>query len=223
MRKILILFFVTFLFALTPQEYLKIGSQEAIYDAANEFYKNKEYKKAISLYKKITKPSLRFKALYNLGNAYAMNKEFQKAIKAYKEALKIKKDKDALYNLKLIEKLLKKHKKREENKNKQKKKTKKNHSNNTNKSNKNNKSNPYPNNKKNIHKENNKKDNKNNETTSLINSKQKQNQNLTPYKKKLSKFKVTESNTSDIRKRYYMHKLKDLKFNTLLLPLRSQN
>ena len=72
--KKLIIFFAVFLFALTPKEYLKIGSQEAIYDAANGYYKMKEYKKAINLYKKITKPSLKFKALYNLGNAYAFPK-----------------------------------------------------------------------------------------------------------------------------------------------------
>ena len=113
--KRLIIFISTLLFALTPKEYLKINTQEAIYNAANEYYKMKKYKKANELYQKINKPTLKFKALYNLGNAYAKSFQFQKAINAYKKALKIKKDKDALYNLKLIEKLLKNQKHKQKN------------------------------------------------------------------------------------------------------------
>ena len=125
--RIILIFLATLLFSneinyiKKAKEYLKIGSQEAIYDAANNFYRAKEYKKAIELYKKITKPSLKFKALYNLGNAYAYSKELLKAKEAYEEALKIKKDKDALYNLRIIEKLLKKqHPKKQSNQNKSK-------------------------------------------------------------------------------------------------------
>ena len=216
MKKIIILFSVI-LYALTPQEYLKIGSQNAIYDAANEYYKMKNYKKAIELYKKITKPSLKFKALYNLGNAYARSMQFQKAINSYKKALKIKKDKDALYNLKLIEKLLKqkKHNKTKSNK-KQTKPKKSNRNNNLNKNNKKNR-----NRNKNNHSKKEKKKNKNNKLKNKNNKKN--TTRMHNNKEKIKKIiKIKESNTTDIRKRYYMHQLKEMNFNTLLLPLRSQ-
>ncbi len=183
-------------------------TQEVIYNSANSYYKKGEYKKAINLYKKITKPSLRFRALYNLGNAYAKTFQFQKAINAYKNALKIKKDKDALYNLKLVEKLLKHKHSLQQNKNPKKQKS----------DNKNKKKNASQNKTQNNHqKKEQKKQNKKHKQKSIKNKKE--------SKKKSNKKNlkiIKESNTTDIRKRFYMNKLKELKFNTLLLPLRSK-
>ncbi len=247
MKKFLILFFGVLLFAnpnklfnegkyiQAAKEYLKIGSQEAIYDAANAYYRARQYQKAIELYKQITKPSLKFKALYNLGNAYAFSKEFLKAKEAYEKALKIKKDKDAEYNLKIIEKLLKKKHKKQNNKQKQnknnnkQKQNKKQHTKNNNK----NKKQKNKQKKKNTEKQNKnlnhpqKEERQNNKEKQKKSNRQKKpiklNKNkIYPSKEKIKKFKMTkETNTSDIRERYYEIMLKNLKFNTLLLPLRS--
>ena len=241
MKKLIIALFVTFLFAnpnilfkegkylKAAKEYLKIGTQEAIYDAANSYYRAKEYQKAINLYKKITKPSLKFKALYNMGNAYAFSNQLLKAKEAYEKALKIKKDKDAEYNLKIIEKLLKqKHKKNHKNnkkknhkKNSPKHSNKKNnqHSskNNTKKSNKHNHKNQKQNHKKN--QKNSKKSNKKNSNNKLQKSIQTK---KSTHKRKKQFIRIKETNTSDIRNKYYELMLKNLKFNTLLLPLRSE-
>ena len=194
MKKIIILLTV-FLFAQNlhiqkADKYLKIGSKTAIYDAANEYYKAKEYKKAINLYQKINKPNLKFNALYNMANAYAYSGNLQKAKESLIKALKIKKDKNAEYNLKLIEKLLKK----------------KQH-------------------KKNKHNNKKKQNNKQNSAQKNKNQKSKENKlkkkNKTAKKDKTKVFKPTNKKTSDIRKKYYEMKLKNLNFNTLLLPLRS--
>ena len=206
----------------SANKYLKIGTQEAIYDAANSYYRAKKYKKAINLYKKIEKPSLKFKTLYNLGNAYALNGNLQKAKESYEKALKLKKDKDAKYNLKLIEKLLKKHKKKnKQNKSDKKKKQQKNHKIQKNKNNKQNK-NKNNNNKQNKTKNSPQKVKKQKQQKESNHIKKEKQPSAYPQKKKIKKFKKTkETNTTDIRNRYYELRLKQLKFNTLLLPLRS--
>ena len=246
MKKFLILFFGVLLFAnpnklfnegkyiQAAKEYLKIGSQEAIYDAANAYYRAKQYKKAIDLYKKITKPSLKFKALYNLGNAYAFDNQLLKAKESFENALKIKKDKNAEYNLKIIEKLLKKKHKKQNKKEKQNKQNNKQKRNNKQKNkNKQNKKQKNKQKKKNAEKQNKnsnqpqKKERQNNKEKQKKSDRQKKpiklNKNkIYPSKEKIRKFKATkETNTSDIRERYYEIMLKNLKFNTLLLPLRS--
>ena len=230
MKKIII-FIAVILFAQNihiqkADKYLKIGSQTAIYDAANEYYKAKEYKKAINLYQKINKPNLKFNTLYNMANAYAYSGNLQKAKEALIKALKIKKDKDAEYNLKLIEKLLKKHKNKSQNKKNKQKKSKnqnknqsqKNHNAKQNKKKQNNKNtNSHKNNKqyKNNKQNKNQKSKENKKTTKL------KKENKTAQKEKIKIFKPTNKKTSDIRKKYYEMKLKNLNFNTLLLPLRS--
>ena len=100
--------------------YSKVKNPKAQYDAANAFYKLKQYKRALDIYKSIETNDKNFqeKLFYNEGNCYAKMKKIDDAIKSYKQALKIDpKDKDARYNLELLEKM-KKQTKNKQNKNK---------------------------------------------------------------------------------------------------------
>jgi Ca-activated chloride channel family protein len=104
-------------------EYKKVlGKDGAAYDLANSYYKAKKYKKALEMYKKVSEPSLKFKKLHNMGNTYANLGKIDDAIKSYEEALKIKQDKDTKYNLELLKKHKKKQKKKKKNKKNDKKK-----------------------------------------------------------------------------------------------------
>ena len=103
-------------------EYAKrTKNQESLFNSANAYYKQKNYKKAIETYNKISfkDKNLDAKRLSNLGNSYAQNKEYKKAIKAYENSLKLQDDKDTKENLEMVKKLLKKQKdKKKKNQNK---------------------------------------------------------------------------------------------------------
>ena len=107
---------------------------EAYYDAANSFYKQKDYKKALELYKKATfdTEEKRAQNKANIGNSYAKSGELKKAVSAYEDSLKIKEDKDTRENLEAVKKLIKEQeKKKKQNKeNKQKNKDNKKNKNN---------------------------------------------------------------------------------------------
>jgi len=101
--------------------YSKVNNPQAKYNAANSFYKLKQYKRALNIYKSISTNNMKFKEkiLYNMGNCYAKMKQIDKAIQNYKEALKIDpKDKEAKYNLELLEKMKQKNNENQQNKDK---------------------------------------------------------------------------------------------------------
>jgi len=103
----------------------KSNNGEAYYDAANSYYKQKDYKKALELYKKATfdTEDKRAQNKANIGNSYAKNSELKKAVKAYENSLKIKEDKDTRENLETVKKLIKEQeKKKKQNKKNDKKK-----------------------------------------------------------------------------------------------------
>ena len=102
----------------------KSGNTEAYYDAANSYYKQKNYKKALEFYKKATFDSSDKKAQNkaNIGNAYAKSGKLKKALEAYENSLKIKEDKDTRENLEAVKKLIKKQKKKDKKKDKKNKK-----------------------------------------------------------------------------------------------------
>ncbi len=91
----------------TTQSYIKsienisLESQIAL---ASSYYKRRNYKKAITIYKSIkTKsPSIKQKLYYNIANSYAKIKSYNKAKIYYTKALQIGEDKDSSYNLKII-------------------------------------------------------------------------------------------------------------------------
>ena len=109
----------------------KTNKPRAYYDAANAYYKAKDYEKAIKTYKKVhaDDPELMAHTLHNLGNAYAQMGKYEKAIEAYKNALKLKDDKETKENLEIIKKLLKKKKHKNQNQKNNKKNGKKNNKN----------------------------------------------------------------------------------------------
>lgn len=207
------------------KEYLKIDSQKALLNAANSFYKAKNYQKAIQLYKQIIQKNLLFDKYYNMGNAYAYSGNFKKAIEMYKKALKIKNDKDARYNLQILEKLLKK-KPPQENKqtknNKKQKKSKKVQSKNQNKKQKNKKSD-----KKQNSNNQSSKNNKKNKNSSQPKQQKMQKNNKNNKQPKLQKHGINTEikpfksvkKQKDIRLKYYQRKLNQLNFNTLMIPL----
>ena len=107
----------------------KSSSGDAYYDAGNSYYKQKNYKKALELYKKATFESAdkRAQNKANIGNSYAKSKKLKKAVEAYENSLKIKEDKDTRENLETVKKLIKKQeKKKKQNKKNDKKDKKKN-------------------------------------------------------------------------------------------------
>ncbi|MFA7610454.1 MAG: VWA domain-containing protein [Sulfurimonas sp.] len=92
------------------EEHAQSSSNErSYYNAANAYYKDKKYKEAIELYKKVTfkEEELRAKNFSNLGNAYAKDGDLQQALEAYKSSLEIFEDKDTRDNMQEVEKLLK--------------------------------------------------------------------------------------------------------------------
>jgi len=107
-------------------EYKKVQNKDgATYDLANSYYKAKKYKKALDEYKRVVSPNLKFQKLHNMGNTYANLGKIDEEIKRYEDALKIKQDKDTKYNLELLKKQKKKQKKKQDNKKKKKGKKKK--------------------------------------------------------------------------------------------------
>lgn len=71
--------------------------------SANEFYKNKDFVKAIETYEAILEQGLESKAVYyNLGNAYYRQNQLGKAILNYERAqIKAPKDTDIKHNLRI--------------------------------------------------------------------------------------------------------------------------
>ncbi|HRC32084.1 MAG TPA: tetratricopeptide repeat protein [Bacteroidia bacterium] len=80
-----------------------MAAETKLFEQANTFYKNKNYNKAIELYKKIIAKDNASAAVYfNLGNAYYKTSETGLAILNYERALKLQpNDDDIEYNLKL--------------------------------------------------------------------------------------------------------------------------
>jgi len=171
---------------------------------ANNYYHQKEYKKALDIYKNLEQSE---KVIYNEGNCYAKMGTIDKAINSYKNALKIDpKDKDAEYNLKLLEK-----------KKEQKKKQDKKHNNKNSKQNSNKKQNPKKQSKQ-EQKKNNKQQNKQNQQNK---NQQKKNQaqkdklsNQAKFDKKHFKPIKMKLNKNGDQKIF-----NKIKSNTLLYPL----
>lgn len=64
-----------------------ISEATPVFTLANEAYQNKEFPKAINLYKESLKSSQSFSQYFNLGNAYYENKEYGQAVLNYEKAL----------------------------------------------------------------------------------------------------------------------------------------
>lgn len=204
------------------KDYGKIqGKDGATYDLANSYYKNKNYKKALSTYQKVNDPKLKFQKLHNMGNTYAHLGKIDEAIKSYEEALKIKKDKDTQYNLDLLKKMKKKNKKKNQKKKKNKKKSKSSNKKNK-KENKSGKNHKKDKNKK---KSQNKKQPKPSQKSKGEREKQKQNKEKQQKKqKKQEKKNMTQKKKkvqpiSNMEERKYKKMLNQRGINTLMLPL----
>lgn len=169
---------------------LKSGEQRD-YDLANSYYKNKDYKKAIELYKNISTDNLdlNFQRLHNLANSYAMNNQYNEAINSYEEALKLKNDKQTKENLELIKKLENKNQNQENNQNNQDNKEKDS--------------------QKSDNKEENKKESENQ-------NKQKTNEN-----EKENRKDIDESQISNLEEEKWLKQLENQKTNSLLKKMES--
>jgi len=92
---------------------------DALYDYANSLYKDKKYKEAEDVYKKIIPKddTQKFNIKHNLGNSFAKQgdkESLQKAIKSYEEALKISDNKQTKENLEAVKKAIKEQEKKEQ-------------------------------------------------------------------------------------------------------------
>jgi len=83
---------------------IKTRSLQSQMMLANTYYKQKNFKKAIKIYKSIHSTSMRVKQnlYYNIANAYARQEVYTKAKMYYTKALQLGLDADATHNLKLI-------------------------------------------------------------------------------------------------------------------------
>ncbi len=74
-----------------------------LFNKANQFYKNKQYDKAITIYNELmNKDIVNSDIYYNLGNAYYKNSQIAEAILFYERALKLNPDdEDIKFNLKI--------------------------------------------------------------------------------------------------------------------------
>jgi len=83
---------------------IKTRSLQSQMALANTYYKQRAFKKAISLYKSIrsTSPATKQQLYYNIGNAYAMLESYDKAKTYYTKALQLGEDEDAAYNLRIV-------------------------------------------------------------------------------------------------------------------------
>lgn len=176
---------------------LKSGEQRD-YDLANSYYKNKDYKKAIELYKNISTDNLdlNFQRLHNLANSYAMNNQYNEAINSYEEALKLKNDKQTKENLELIKKLENKNQNQENNQNNQ---------------------DNQDNNEKDSQKSDNKEENK---KESENQNKQKTNENENE-KQKENRKDIDESQISNLEEEKWLKQLENQKTNSLLKKMES--
>jgi len=82
---------------------------QSYYNAANSYYKQKKYKKALEAYQKATFDTKEQRAQNssNIGNAYAKSGNFKKAVEAYEKSLKMNEDKNTRENLETVKKLIK--------------------------------------------------------------------------------------------------------------------
>lgn len=70
------------------------------FDKANNHYNNKEYERAISMYKKsIEKNEYEAASFYNTGVCFIKLRNFEKAIPNIKKALKLKRESSYFFNL----------------------------------------------------------------------------------------------------------------------------
>jgi len=90
---------------------LKLESLQSRMLLANTLYRQREYKKAIALYRSIKSKSSKIKQVlyYNTANAYVMLGKYKEAKSYYAKTLQLGVDKDALFNLKLVALLQNKH------------------------------------------------------------------------------------------------------------------
>ena len=180
---------------------------ESYYNAANSFYKEGKYKKALTNYEKATfnDKSSRADNFANMGNTYAKlgsEKNLKKAVKAYEKSLKLKEDKNTRENLEAVKKALKKKepKKQQQKKNQNnKKKNNKNKKNKKKQNNKNQKNKQDSNNSKNSQSSKNSQNKKNQEKKSKKPSEEekKNQQNSTP---KQDKNKQNKKQKKEVKK-----------------------
>ena len=85
-------------------------TNEANYNLASSFYKDKKYKKAVQAYSNVhfADKDKQAGVLYNLANSYTKSGELQKALDTYNKSLALKDDDDAKENKEIVEKLLQK-------------------------------------------------------------------------------------------------------------------
>ena len=94
---------------------------QSYFNAANSYYKQEDYKKALENYEKATFNDKyeRAKNFANMGNAYVKSKTpdgLNKAVEVYEKSLEIKEDKKVRENLEAVKKELEKQKKNQQNK-----------------------------------------------------------------------------------------------------------
>ncbi|MGB5964446.1 MAG: VWA domain-containing protein [Sulfurimonadaceae bacterium] len=99
---------------------LEHESIEALYNAANGYYKMGRYKMAVELYESIhfVEGEKNHRLYHNLGNALAKLGEvsdLKKAVKAYQKALTFREDRESRENLEKVEKILYKREKDQKN------------------------------------------------------------------------------------------------------------
>jgi len=98
-------------------------SGQSYFNAANSYYKQKDYTKALELYKKAVfdNASQRAKNYANIGNSYVKSKQpesLNKAKEFYEKSLEIKEDKEVRENLEAVKKELEKQKQQQQQDNK---------------------------------------------------------------------------------------------------------
>jgi Ca-activated chloride channel family protein len=90
-------------------------SAQTAYNLANALYQQKEYEKALALYRGMqTKDAmLNYSRWHNIGNTLAQMRQIDKAISAYETALGIHEDEDTRYNLEFLKQQKQKENKQE--------------------------------------------------------------------------------------------------------------
>jgi Ca-activated chloride channel family protein len=83
---------------------IKVRSLQSQIALANTYYRQRDFKKAITLYKSIrsTSPDTKQQLYYNIANAYTMLESYDKAKIYYTKALQLGEDKDASHNLRIV-------------------------------------------------------------------------------------------------------------------------
>ncbi len=202
-------------------------NDEAKYNLANSYYKQKNYKKAKELYEQTQEDKLSYRKWHNIGNCEANLGNIDAGIKAYEKALKIKNDKDTKYNLELLKKRKKekeKEKEKKEKENKQKKdsdkNSKKDESKNKNSKDKNSKKNQKQkdeNQQKKEDKKSQQKENKMKESKPKKDEHEDKKQDIKAQQQTAKKEPISDK---EVKK--YLQILDKRGVNTLLLPLKSK-